>query len=101
MFVNFARQSTLMRDDNNTVLFRDFTTEGREIAFVGDMNFNLAYDLRPNVAVTAGYYLLYVGGVALAPEQLDFTTTATSGSGINVDGGAFYHGPSVGLRINY
>lgn len=101
MFANFGRQTTLMRDDNNTVLFRDFETEGREIAFVGDTNFSLAYDIRPNMSVTAGYYLLYVGGVALAPEQLDFTTTPTSGSSINQNGGAFYHGPSIGLRINY
>jgi hypothetical protein len=51
------------------------------------------------LALTVGYQLLWVDGLALAPEQLDFTTEPHSGSGIEDDGDLFFHGGYVGFRI--
>lgn len=98
ILANMAEQDTLMRDDDNTVLMRDFRTKGDELAFFTEMNVGVAYDLRPNLAVTAGYMLLWIDGVALAPEQLDFSTTPTSGSRLNQNGDILIHGGFVGLR---
>jgi hypothetical protein len=99
VYANMGKQSTLLRDDNNTVLLRDFTTRDEEIAFIGELNANIAYDFHPNAALTVGYSLVWLDGVALAPEQLDFTTTATSGSAINQNGGVLFNGLSVGLQV--
>ena len=46
----------------------------------------------------AGYNLLWIEGVALAPDQLDFTNTPTSGTGLTSSSGLFLHGFSAGLE---
>jgi hypothetical protein len=48
-----------------------------------------------------GYNLIWIEGVALAPDQLDFTNTTTSGSGIDTDGGVFLHGVNAGLEARW
>jgi hypothetical protein len=39
--------------------------------------------------------------VALAPDQLDFTNTAASGSGLAAGGGIFLHGVNLGLEARW
>jgi hypothetical protein len=39
-----------------------------------------------------------IGGLALAPDQLDFTDTPTSGSEIHNSGWIFAHGLTAGLE---
>ncbi|GET44260.1 hypothetical protein MiSe_90860 [Microseira wollei NIES-4236] len=52
-----------------------------------------------NVSLTAGFNVMYVSGVALAPRQLDdFASTGKFGS-IDFDGSSFYYGPSVGIKV--
>ena len=45
-----------------------------------------------------GYNMLWVEGIALAPNQLDFTFTPTSGTALCRAGGAFLHGLTLGLE---
>ncbi|MFV1965928.1 MAG: BBP7 family outer membrane beta-barrel protein [Pirellulaceae bacterium] len=101
IYTNFGKQSTLLGDDNNTVLLRDFTTRDEEIAFLGELDFEVAYDLNANTALTVGYALVWLDGVALAPEQLDFTTTPTSGSALNQNGGVLFHGLFAGFEFSH
>ncbi len=101
VYANLAQQQTLLRDDNNTVLLRDFTTRGGDVAFIGELSLNFIYHINDRVSMTAGYQGMWLEGVALAPEQLDFTTTATSGSRLNTNGGLFYHGGFIGLAKLY
>jgi hypothetical protein len=65
-------------------------------SFVGDVNVSANYRLFSFLTVRAGYNLLWLQGVALAPEQLDFGTSAMSGAEIRLDGGFFAHGISAG-----
>ena len=52
-----------------------------------------------NVSLTAGFNVMYVSGVALAPRQLDdFASTGKLGS-IDFDGSSLYYGPSVGIKV--
>ena len=39
-----------------------------------------------------GYNMIWLSGVALAPDQWDFTNTATSGTTLVGGGGVFLHG---------
>ncbi len=48
-----------------------------------------------------GYNLLWIEGVALAPDQLDFTDTPTSGTSLDIDSGVFAHGFSAGLEARF
>ncbi len=86
-----------MAENDNSVVYRDFITEDEEAAFVTDMRLEGRYHLTDRAALTLGYQLMWVDGVALAPEQLDFTTDQYSGSALNADGTVFYHGAYFGL----
>ena len=45
--------------------------------------------------------LAYISGVALAPNQWDFTDTTTSGTGVRGAGGLFLHGANLGLEARW
>jgi Legionella pneumophila major outer membrane protein precursor len=52
-----------------------------------------------NVSLIAGFNVVYVSGVALAPRQLDdFASTGNFGS-VDLDGSSLYYGPSVGIKV--
>ncbi|MCY2993308.1 MAG: BBP7 family outer membrane beta-barrel protein [Planctomycetota bacterium] len=81
------------------------TGRGAQVAFVGEINLSAIYQLTKTWNVRAGYNLLWINGVALAPNQLDFTNDnynpPISGSQLNTDGGVFYHGASIGLEARW
>jgi len=72
------------------------TAAGAQLAFVGDINVSVTYRLFSFFTLRAGYNLLWVDGVALAPGQLDFTNTAASGTVLRSGDGFFAHGVSAG-----
>jgi hypothetical protein len=76
------------------------SSEG-DVAFVGDVNLSAIYRLTDVWGFRAGYNLIWIDGVALAPDQLDFTNTADSGKEINTDGGLFLHGVNVGFEARW
>lgn len=100
-FANFAHQHTGMYDheDHYVITKRNFSDDGTKFAFVGEINLGLVYQLTQCMSVSAGYQVTWLEGVALAPEQLDYTTTASSGRHLNDNGGVFYDGGYVGLVI--
>jgi PAS domain S-box-containing protein len=42
-----------------------------------------------------------IEGVALAPNQLDFTNTPDSGTDVHTNGGVFFHGVNLGLEARW
>ena len=48
-----------------------------------------------------GYNMIWLSGVALAPNQWDFTDTATSGTTLVGGGGVFLHGANLGLEARW
>ncbi len=62
------------------------------LAGVLDFSAVASYQVRPNFVFRAGYQLLYVPGVALAPNQLD---------GLVHQDGLFLHGPTAGLEVRW
>ncbi len=77
------------------------STSAVNVAFVGDLNFSGVYQLSNVWGIRAGYNLMWIEGVALAPNQLDFTNTPTSGTQLSTNGGVFLHGVNIGLEARW
>ena len=90
--VNLAYQSQQIAGLRNNF---SHDTDG---IYFGDATASVTYRLARSVRIRAGYNLLYLGGMALAPEQVNFSDLAnTQNSDVNTNGSLFYHGVSFGL----
>jgi hypothetical protein len=97
VFANSARQSQLLRDDNNTIVVRNASSGATETAFIGDLNGSLYYHLTRFIRVRGGYNAIWIDGLALAPDQLDYSA-ATGAQPLVGDGQVFLHGANLGLE---
>lgn len=95
---NVAAQSTLLQDFNNTLTVRNSRTTGGNVAFVGELGASAILRMTGAWSLRAGYNVLWVEGIALAPNQLDYTATLTSGTALHVNGGALFHGANLGIE---
>jgi hypothetical protein len=71
------------------------------MGFLSSMNLSMAYRFSDVWGLRIGYNLAWLSGVALAPNQWDFTDTPTSGTGVRGAGGLFLHGANVGLEARW
>lgn len=103
IFGNAAHQSSdpILDFPNNFVRRGATSASVGQVAFVGDLNFTAIRQLTDVWGLRFGYNLIWIEGVALAPNQLDFTFTPTSGTGINSTGGVFMHGANIGLEARW
>ena len=102
VFGNSSRQRQFVSDFPSPFLLRPLTgDEGGHVAFVGELGLSLRYQLSTAWTLRTGYNLMWIEGVALAPDQLDFTNTDTSGSHLASDGGVFLHGVNVGMEARW
>ncbi len=101
---NYANQTTVIdvTEPNNTY---NESVGMNDIAVITDANLMAIWRVNPNWTLRAGYSLIYIDGVALAPEQFNSTPpnvifpgpiARTPGS--NDNGSAFYHGGFAGLE---
>jgi hypothetical protein len=80
---------------------RAVKNHGANVAFVGDLEFNTNYQLNANWSIRGGYQVFWVQGVALAPDQLDFTDNAASGTHLDKSSGLFMQGAHAGLMAKF
>jgi hypothetical protein len=97
LFGNAGGQRTAIADFDNTFALRNTHASATNVAFVADINVSLSWRLSDVWAVRGGYQVMWVEGVALAPDQLDFTDTPLSSTTVDHSGGACWHGAHVGL----
>ena len=72
------------------------------VAFVGEINLSALYRLTDVWNLRAGYNAIWIEGLALAPDQLDFNfATAPGGNQLHNGGGMFLHGVNVGLEARW
>lgn len=69
-----------------------------EVGFVGDLNLSLIRRVTDDVSIRVGYNMIWLSGIAPAPDQFDFTATAASGTGLDAGGNVFLHGANFGLE---
>lgn len=72
-----------------------------EVSFIGDINTSIVYRLTDVWGIRVGYNLIWIDGLALAPNQFDFTTTDVSGTRLVSGGGIFMHGANLGLEARW
>jgi Putative beta barrel porin-7 (BBP7) len=105
VFLNDIHQTQAATDfPNNTGPFslRDrVSARGSAVAMLGELDFILIRRLNDTWSLRLGYTVIGLGGLALAPDQLDFTDTATSGTQLNSNGWIFVHGAVLGLQARW
>ncbi|MCE9630171.1 MAG: BBP7 family outer membrane beta-barrel protein [Planctomycetia bacterium] len=74
---------------------------GSEVGFIGDINLSLVYRLTDVWGIRAGYNTVWISGVALAPNQFDFTLDEAAGGRLDPSGGMFLHGANLGLEARW
>jgi hypothetical protein len=99
IYGNDASQRQFVTDFPPPFLLRDPRGDSEtQVAFVGELGLSLTYQLNDRWTLRGGYNVMWLEGVALAPDQLDFSFRADSGTDLNSDGGFFLHGANVGLE---
>jgi hypothetical protein len=102
IFGNGARETQSVTDFPNVPLRPTVSSSGGEVAFVGEINLSLFYRLTDVWSLRAGYNVMWIEGLALAPDQLDFNfATSPSGNQLNNSGGMFLQGVNAGLEARW
>jgi hypothetical protein len=102
VYANDMDQSQAPIIDFPAFTFRDRTSgDDTDVAFVGDLNLSAIYQLNRVWGLRFGYNLIWLEGVALAVDQLDFSNTGNSGSELHSGGGVFLHGVNAGVEARW
>jgi len=68
------------------------------VGLLSMVNVSAIYRLTDHWGLRAGYNLIWLDGLALAPDQWDFTNTAASGTSLVGGGSLFLHGANLGVE---
>jgi hypothetical protein len=71
------------------------------VGMIADINLAAIYRINRVWGLRAGYNMLWLSGVALAPSQFDFSFTDDSGRGLDHGAGLFLNGASLGLEARW
>jgi hypothetical protein len=98
---NAAHQEQYVMDYNNFPIRPLASADEGQVAFLGELGLTGIYRLNETWNLRAGYNLLYLAGVALAPDQLDFSGDIPSGGQLHSNGGVLLHGVSFGIEARW
>lgn len=96
-YVNFAEQASQVNTPFSPANNRDEQASKDVGSFIGEVNLIGAYQLRPNVALRASMDLMWINGVALGPEQVNFAVR--NPPDVITGGALFYQGGSFGIEM--
>lgn len=72
------------------------------VSFLGEFALLGVWNATEWLQLRAGYQLMWIEGVALAPEQIPVTSIISDeGSAVNAEGSPFYHGPFGGVELTW
>jgi len=101
IFGNDAQQEQYVIDYEQFAV-RPLTSASTDrAAFVGELNLTGIYRLNENWNLRAGYNAMWISGVALAPNQLDFSGELPAGNQLSSNGSVFLHGVSCGVEARW
>jgi hypothetical protein len=102
IFANDAEQTQTVIDFPNFALRPTESSSAVGVAFVGELNLSALYRLTDAWNLKAGYTLMSIEGLALAPDQLDFNFGASpSGNGVHDGGGMIFQGVNIGVEARW
>jgi hypothetical protein len=96
-FANFSdHDSVFINTGGPTIRASD---DEISFSFLSEVGVGANLQLTPGVALRLGYEMWYIWGLALAPEQIDFTVGPQMGAFHDDNGDIFIHGPTAGMNI--
>jgi len=102
VYANDAEQSQSVIDFPLFPLRPTTSAQGGNTAFVGEINFSGIYRLTDVWSAKVGYNVIWIEGLALASDQLDFNfATSPSGNQLHASGGLLLHGVNLGLEARW
>jgi hypothetical protein len=95
-------QSQTLYDALSTTPFRQpQSSDAVGMGMIADMNLSAIYRFDDVWGLRVGYNLIWLTGVALAPDQWDFTPSQAGGTGLNSTGSMFLSGANLGLEARW
>jgi hypothetical protein len=120
MYLDFARQDSLIQTSftgapdpssayamagfpTPTATNNAFSASSNVVAFAGGFGVAGSYKFLPNLVGHVGYDMQWIGEIARAPEQMQFSSVPTTQATatINTKGNVFYDGVSFGLEWDW
>ena len=102
VFANDAQERQSVVDFPTFPIRPTVSSSGNRTAFVGEFNLSAFCRLTDIWSLRGGYNVMWIEGLALAPDQLDFNfATSPSGNVLHNNGGMFLHGVNVGLEARW
>lgn len=95
-----CEQKTFLGDNNNTIVIHHYTKHGWTCAFLADILASFGFRVTSHFNVRAGYQMIYLAGVALAPEQLSKNLKPHHRK-LTTSGNALQHGLFAGLFFSF
>ncbi|MGI9515617.1 MAG: hypothetical protein ACR2NP_01105 [Pirellulaceae bacterium] len=99
LFYNDASQLQWVADQNVGNIRTSRGDDHTSSAWIADLSLDAGICLTHAVSLRGGYNVMWIDRLALAPDQLDFSDAANSGTGISTNGNAFFHGFHAGFEI--
>jgi hypothetical protein len=101
VFVNAAHQDQSVVGDVDGELRPLVGSSEHQAAFVGEVSAYLFIPMGTHFTGRLGYTAIWIDDLALAPDQLDFTNTPTSGTTIYTRGSMLIHGFNAGIEARF
>ncbi|HEX4144955.1 MAG TPA: BBP7 family outer membrane beta-barrel protein [Pirellulales bacterium] len=98
---NATMQTQSVTDPGAAFLPRQASEKGANVSFLSEFGANAIYRLSEHWGLRFGYTFIWVDGLALAPNQLDYTFTTTSGTGLNHGGNVFLSAINLGVEFHW
>lgn len=96
---DIGEQNTFLGDINNTVIVRDYEKSGFSFPLVTEAGIILSYQPLSCLNLHVAYQMIYLNGVALAPDQI--VKSSNHGPYYNADGAPLIHGLTAGLGWSF
>jgi hypothetical protein len=96
LYGNAAAQNN---DYVDTVHTYSASASGTSLSFLGEVGVTGCYQFRQHIALRGGYRVMWLTGVALAPNQIADTDFGAARAGVDTSGTLFCQGANAGLEV--